>query len=167
VSTVRTTSPTKAWLATDVTTTSDQRLVSPAITLPSGEAPLTLSFQSDLNLEPNTATSCYDGGLLEISTNGGTTWTQVPGTQLLTDPYTGAAGAGPVNGLQVWCGTRAFKKSVVDLNSYAGQTVRFRFRAATDSSEGLAPHGWYIDDIAVQSCRSAPTDRIFADDFQP
>jgi hypothetical protein len=167
VSTARPSSPSKAWLATDITTTSDQRLVSPAVALPTGENPLSLSFQSDLNLEPNTATSCYDGGLIEISTNGGTSWTQLTGAQLLTDPYTGPAGTGPVNGLQVWCGTRAYKKSVIDLNSYAGQTVRLRFRAATDSSAGLAPHGWYVDDIKVQSCRSAPADRIFANGFQP
>lgn len=167
VSTARPSSPTKAWLATDVATTSDQRLVSPAIVLPSGESPLTLSFQSDLNLEPRTAGGCWDGGLLEVSTNGGTSWTQVPGTQLLTDPYTGAANDGPANGLQVWCGTRAYKKSIVDLDSYAGQTVRFRFRVSTDGSQGLTPHGWYVDDIKVQSCQSGPSDIIYADGFEP
>ncbi len=166
VSTARPSSPTKAWLATDVTTASDQRLVSPAVTLPVGENPLSLSFQSDLNLEPRTSGGCYDGGLLEISSDNGGTWTQITGAALLTDPYTGAANGGAANGLQVWCGTRPYKNSVVDLNSYAGQTVRFRFRVSTDSSQGLTPHGWYVDDVKVQSCRSGPTDRIFANGFQ-
>ncbi|HWU51367.1 MAG TPA: hypothetical protein VN153_01000, partial [Tahibacter sp.] len=167
VSTARPSSPTKAWLATDVTTASDQRLVSPAVVLPTGQSPLSLSFQSDLNLEPRTSGGCYDGGLLEISTNNGSTWTQITGAALLTDPYTGAANGGAANGLQVWCGTRPYKNSVVDLDSYAGQTVRFRFRVSTDSSQGLTPHGWYVDDVKVQSCSSAPSDRIFAAGFEP
>ena len=37
---------------------------------------------------------CYDGGLVEISTNGGATWTHLPDRPLLTDPYDG-----PVTGL--------------------------------------------------------------------
>jgi hypothetical protein len=166
VSTARPASPTKSWLGTDLATTSDQRLISPAIVLPAGQTPLTLSFQSDLNLEPRSSGGCWDGGLLEISTNDGSSWTQVPGAQLLTDPYTGAANDGPANGLQVWCGTRAYKKSVVDLNSYAGQTVRLRFRVSTDGSIGLTPHGWYVDDIKVQSCSSVQPDVIFANGFQ-
>lgn len=167
VSSARPYTGSKSWLATDVATTSDQLLVSPPIVLPTGEAPLSLSFRSDLNLEPRAAGGCYDGGLLDISTNNGSTWTQIGNDKLLTDPYTGAANAGPASGAQVWCGTRAYKNAMVDLNSYAGQTVRLRFRASTDSSTGLAPHGWYVDDIRVQSCQSAPTDRIFADDFEP
>lgn len=165
VSTARPSSPTKAWLATDVTTTSDQRLVSPAIVLPSGESPLTLSFQSDLNLEPNTSTSCWDGGRVEISTDGGTTWNAIPGTQLLTDPYTGNASGGPLSGSPLWCGTRPYKNAVVDLDGYAGQTARFRFRVSTDGSDGLAPHGWYVDDVKVQGCRGVSNDRLFADGF--
>ena len=117
-------------------------------------------------MEPRSSGGCYDGGLLEISTDNGATFTQVPGALLLTDPYTGAAAAGPANGLQVWCGTRAYKKSVVNLSSYAGQTVRLRFRLSTDTSQGFTPHGWYVDDINVQSCRSAPVDVIFANGFQ-
>ncbi|TDR40739.1 subtilisin family serine protease [Tahibacter aquaticus] len=167
VSTARPFSPTKSWLAADLASTSDQRLISPAITLPAGQSPLTLSFQSDLNLEPRTAGGCWDGGLLEVSTNDGSSWTQVPNAQLLTDPYTGALNDGPGNGLQAWCGARAYKKSVVDLNSYAGQTVRFRFRVSSDSSVGLAPHGWYVDDVKVQGCSAAPVDQIFRNSFEP
>ena len=167
VSTARPFSPTKSWLGTDLATTSNQLLASPAVVLPAGQSPLTLSFQSDLNLEPRTAGGCWDGGLLEISTNGGTSWTQVPNAQLLTDPYTGALNDGPGNGLQAWCGTRPYKKSVVDLNSYAGQTVRFRFRVSSDGSVGLTPHGWYVDDVKVQGCSAAPVDQIFRNSFEP
>ena len=68
--------------------------------------------------------------------------------------------------MQVWCGTRAYRNSIVDLDSYAGQTVRFRFRVSTDGSQGLTPHGWYVDDIKVQSCRTVPTDLLFTDGFE-
>ncbi|UXI68398.1 immune inhibitor A domain-containing protein [Tahibacter amnicola] len=166
VSTARPFGGTKSWLAVDEEDTTDQLLTSPAITLPTGQSPLTLSFQSDLNLEPRSSGGCWDGGYLEISTNDGSTWTQVPNTAMLTDPYTGAANDGPASGKQVWCGTRPYKKAVVDLNSYAGQTVRLRFRTSTDGSVGFTPHGWYVDDIRVQSC-SSQNDGIFANGFEP
>ena len=166
VSTARPQSPTRSWLATDLTSLSDQRLISPPISLPVGELPLSLSFASDLNLEARSASSCWDGGLLEISTNDGASWTQITNAQLLTDPYTGAANAGPAAGLPVWCGTRPYRKSVVDLQHYAGQTVRLRFRVSTDSAEGLEPHGWYVDDIRVKSCQFTGSEAIFVDGFE-
>jgi hypothetical protein len=167
VSTARPYTGTKSWLAADVTTSTDQRLTSPAVTLPSGEAPLTLSFYSDLNLEPRSGGGCWDGGMLQISTDNGTTWTQVPNAAMLTDPYTGVAGSGnPASGSSLWCGTRPYKKAVVNLDSYAGQTVRFRFRTTTDSSEGFTPHGWYVDQVKVQSCAATPVDLIFVNGFE-
>ncbi len=167
VSTARPFSPTKSWLAVDLTTTSDQRLVSPAIVLPAGENPLSLSFQNDVNMEERTTSpfGCWDGGLLEISTNGGSTWTQITSAQMST-PYTGALQDGPGLGLQAWCNTVPYRKTVVDLNSYAGQTVNFRFRASTDGSVGDTPLGWFVDDIKVQSCRVSLPDGIFENDFE-
>jgi hypothetical protein len=166
VSTARPFAGTKSWLATDITTTSDQRLISPAIVLPAGENPLSLSFQNDVNMEERTAGGCWDGGLLEISTNAGSTWTQIPSAQMST-PYTGQLNDGPGNGLQGWCGTIPYRKTIVDLNSYAGQTVQFRFRASTDGSVGDTPLGWFVDDVKVQSCRAAPVDLIFENGFEP
>lgn len=166
VSTARPFSPTKSWLAVDLASTSDQRLISPAIVLPVGENPLSLSFMNDINMEERSAGGCWDGGLLEISTNGGSTWTQITSAQMST-PYTGALNDGPGNGLQAWCNTVPYRKTVVDLNSYAGQTVNFRFRVSTDSSVGDAPLGWFVDDIKVQSCRVNLPDLIFTNGFEP
>ncbi len=50
---------------------------------------LTLSFMSRQEMERRTAGGCWDGGFIEVSTNGGTTWTQIT-SGLLTDPYEGA-----------------------------------------------------------------------------
>lgn len=141
--------------ATAPTTVSDQRYVSPAIALPTVGNGLTLTFQSRHAIEVNTAgTICYDGGILEVSTNGGTSYTQVPNAQLQTDPYNANVDAGfssPIAGLPAWCGTQAFTRNVVDLTPYAGQTAQFRFRLASDSSANL-PEGWIIDNVEVKRC---------------
>ena len=88
---------------------------------------------------------------------------------MLTDPYDGPVDAGfqnPLLGLNAWCGDpQAYLRSVIDLSAYAGQTVQFRFRVGTDSSVGRVPHGWYIDDVTVQSCNGALSDLIFANGF--
>ncbi len=134
--------------ATDVDTTSDQWLESPDMVLPS-VAPVTLQFWNWQEMEEGWSNDCWDGGILEISTDGGSSWTYLPTGVMQTDPYDG-----PVFGLadqSGWCGDpQDWLRSVVDLNAYAGQTARFRFRLGTDSSVGR--EGWYIDDLHVQSC---------------
>ena len=74
----------------------------------------------------------------------------------------------PLGGMQGWCGDpKPWSKSIVDVDAYAGQTVQFRWRVGTDNSTGRAPHGWYVDDIKVQSCViDNSNDVIFANDFE-
>jgi hypothetical protein len=146
-------SGTHSWKANDPGLLSDQRLVSPSIALPTGEAPLTLQYWNRRGMEANGATGCYDGGILEASTNGGSTWTQVGSASLLTDPYTGPIStsfSNPLGGLQAWCGTTEWVQSIVDVSAMAGQNVQFRFRLGSDTSVGA--DGWYLDDVKVQSC---------------
>ena len=149
----------QSWHADDLSTVSDQRLVSPGVALPSGQNPVVLKFWSMRNLENNGTTACFDGGILEVTTDGGSTWTQLTAPNLLTDPYDGAVSlsfSNPLAGLNAWCGIKSYLHSIVDLNAYAGQTVQFRFRLGTDNS--VSKPGWNIDDVAVRSCRvnSAP-----------
>ena len=144
--------------AIDPAAISDQRFVSPAIALPSGQLPLTLQFWHKRDLESQSDTACYDGGILEASTDGGTTWTQVNSAALLTDPYTGPVSSGfqnPLANLQAWCGAQDWTDSIVDVGGYAGQSVQFRFRLGSDSSVGH--DGWYLDDVKVQSCLAGST----------
>ncbi|PWB79148.1 MAG: hypothetical protein C3F15_00180 [Holophagae bacterium] len=135
-------------------TTTDQRLVSPEMTLPT-EVPVTMQFWNWQTMESAGAGSCYDGGILEISTDGGSNWTYLPTAVMQTDPYDG-----PVSGLgslEGWCGDpQDWLRSVVDLDAYAGQTVRFRYRLGTDGS--VSREGWYVDDMHVQSCVPAAPD---------
>ncbi|MGB4976024.1 MAG: M14 family zinc carboxypeptidase [Anaerolineae bacterium] len=142
----------QAFHATDPATSSDQRLVSPSIALPSGQNPLSLQFWNYQSFEPRSG-GCYDGGILEISTNAGSTWTQIT-SGLLTDPYNGPIGSGnPLGTVNAWCGDpQDWLNSIVDLNPYAGQTVKFRFRLGSDTSVGR-PDGWNLDDVVVRSCQ--------------
>jgi uncharacterized repeat protein (TIGR01451 family) len=139
--------------ANDSASTSDQRFVSPSIVLPSGQDPVTLQFWHKRDIEQSDATNCFDAGILEISTNNGSTWTQLGAPDLLTDPYDGLVSSqygNPLAGLQAWCGVKDWTDSIVDVSMYSGDTVQFRYRLGSDSSVGH--DGWYLDDVKVQSC---------------
>ncbi|HNR90987.1 MAG TPA: immune inhibitor A [Dokdonella sp.] len=165
-------SGTYAWYAENIAAASDQRLISPAIILPGDQNPLTLSFHNWRHIERSGNTACYDGGILEVSTDGGASFTQVPAANIIG----GASYRGPISssfgnplaGAPAWCDDPALPYSagpvLVDLGPYAGQTINLRFRLGTDSS--VAKEGWYVDDITVNACATL-TDEIFADGFDP
>lgn len=152
-------SPVQHYHANDVAAVSDQRLASPAVVIPTGENPVTLKFWHVPNLEPSGTTNCYDGGILEASTNGGTTWTQVPNANLLVGPYRSGTVSGsfsnPLAGLQAWCGVTSYMNTIADVSSLAGTTAQFRWRLGTDTS--VSAPGWDVDDVVVQSCEQIPT----------
>ena len=104
------------------------------------------------NMGPS-SDGCFDGGILEISSNGGATWTQVPNADLLVGGYSGTVSpsySNPLGGLQAWCGGVSYMNTIATLDAYAGQTVQFRMRLGTDSS--VSAPGWDVDDVTVQSC---------------
>ena len=141
--------------ANDPASVSDQRLVSPAIVLPTGQNPVVLKFWHTPNLESISAGGCYDGGIVEVTTDGGTTWTQVPNANLLVGPYTGLVSSSfgnPLAGLNAWCNATAYFNTIADVSAYAGQTVQFRMRLGSDSS--VSDSGWDVDDVTVQSCQT-------------
>ena len=141
--------------ANDPSTVSDQRLVSPAVAIPTGQNPVVLKFWHTPNLENSGATACFDGGILEVSTDGGTTWTQVPNGNLLVGPYTGAVSGSfgnPLAGQQAWCGASSYMNTIADVSAYAGQTAQFRMRLGSDTS--VSDVGWDVDDVVVQSCQT-------------
>lgn len=158
-----------AMLAVGIATVSDQQLTSPAIALPTDQQPLTLRYQNWRNIENNGATGCYDGGLLEISVNGGE-FTQLTGPALLNDPYRGpisGAFGNPLAGRHAWCEPnpgRDYANTLVDLSPYAGSSVRLRWRLGTDTS--AAREGWYVDDVQVQSCTIPGEPPLFRNGFE-
>jgi hypothetical protein len=157
-------SGTSHYHANDPAIVSDQRLASPAVALPAGEDPVALKFWHVPNLEPSGATACYDGGILEVSIDGGTIWTQVPNANLLVGPCRGTVSssfANPLAGLQAWCGRTTYMSAIADVSAYAGLTAKFRLRLGSDNS--VSNPGCDIDDVLVQSCL---VDALFIDGFE-
>jgi len=158
-----------AFHANDVAAISDQVLMTPPIVMPSGSehTAINVQFWNYQELE-DSSDGCYDGGILEITTDGGSTWTYLPSAGMLTDPYDGPIDGGfsnPLIGFDAWCGDpQAWLRSVVDLDAYAGETVQLRFRLGTDSS--VSHPGWDIDDVWIQSCVPDTLGEIFADGFE-
>ncbi len=161
-------SGTTAWNAENVASISDQRLISPAIQLPgSSVLPLSLRFQNFQEIEDDAGAACWDAGVIEISTDGGGTWTQLQSEVLFRDfdgiVNTFGGGANPLAGLPAWCGDpRAYEDYTIDLSAFAGQEVQFRFRLGTDGSVG-GREGWTLDDVRVEACGS---ELLFANGFE-
>jgi hypothetical protein len=135
-----------------------QVLVSP--TLHVGSDPLTISFRHRFAFE----VGGWDGGVVEISTDGGSSWTDVGGAA-----YNGAINAlsgSPIGGnhpafVNRMAGWPNFATVNLDLGTtYANQDVKLRFRVGAD--QGIGAPGWDVDDIAVSGLTVAPFPALVA-----
>ena len=130
----------------------EQSLVSPPMLVGSG--PLVLTFKHRFSFE---ATG-WDGGVIEISTNGGATWTDIGvgayngSTNSVTTAPIGASRPAFVNRMVGWPNFATVTRNLG--TTYAGQTVMIRFRIGADESTG-AP-GWEIDNISISGLASTP-----------
>lgn len=130
----------------------DIRMTS-SVALPGGTTPY-LHFNHAYDFE-----GAYDGGVVEYSTNGGSTWTDAD--SLFTDNgYDGAIFnySGSTNPLRwrrafVW-GSYGYTSSRLNLGALAGQNVRFRFRIGADRTGDN--WGWFIDDVRIYTCVLPP-----------
>ena len=157
-STAQTHSGSHSVFAQNIASVSDQRLATPTVSLPSDAVSLFLNFQNWQRIESNGSAACYDGGLLEISTNGGTSWSQVGNEHILVRDYDGPIStsfSNPLGGSQGWCGDPrdAWERYSVNLANWAGLDAQFRFRFGTDSS--VTRVGWYVDSVDVRACMTS------------
>lgn len=156
----------KSMLVTDIPQIGDQILISPVIHLPINQTPITLQFWNQQFIEAGTSV-CYDGAILEISTNNGQSFTQISNDKFLSGSYhmpIATSEGNPLATRDAWCGDpQDWTNSVVNLADYAGQSVVFRFRLGTDNS--IDREGWYIDDVKVQSCVLVENDTLFLNGF--
>lgn len=128
-------------------------LISPAIDLSGCEdQDLRLFIQHWWDFEGGVQN--YDGGLMEISTDGGNEWDIVePEVEGYFHDRPIQAGFPPVNGQFGWCSQKDAPKetwfvSELDLGPYAGNPdVRVRFVAGTDDAANR--DGWYIDSVEI------------------
>ncbi|NMB76548.1 MAG: hypothetical protein GYA21_15625 [Myxococcales bacterium] len=156
-------SPSRAWFCSDPGTKSEKFLMTPAFSIGGNTQ---MSFWHRMESEAN-----YDGGVLEISVNGGafqdlgSVITQ-GGYNDTVDPSTDST----LVGRPVWAGTVAWQEVRADLSSFGPASVVIRFRFASDSY--VAGSGWWIDDFSIdtrsascqqQSCNQAPVVNAGAD----
>jgi hypothetical protein len=151
---------TNVWQVPDNTTTSDRTLDTPVIAIPAGVAGVILSFDAYHSSETNGPGACWDLSSMEASTDGGTTFNYLDATHFFTDPYNGAGSNDtPVGSREGWCypgpaGSSAPTHSIVDLDTFAGQSVQLRYRMTTDSNTAAAaPNGLIIDNFQLEVCQ--------------
>lgn len=102
----------------------------------------TLSFWHYFDTEAS-----YDGGLVEISTDNGVTW-QDAGPFMTQNPYNSVVGTDSKKAFSGSSGGQ-FVNTIVNLASFKGKTIQFRFVFSSDG--GVGGDGWYIDDILLKS----------------
>ena len=101
----------------------------------------TLSFYHYYNTEP-----VYDGGVVELSVNGGTTWFDAGpymyqngyNASILTDSKQGFVG-----------NSGGFILTKVNLSAFKGKSIKIRFVFSSDANTGA--DGWYVDDINLEN----------------
>jgi hypothetical protein len=139
---------------------SDTQAVSPVFAV--GTGPFSVSFKHAYEMEFDTFGDNFDGGVIELSTDGGMTWADV--TTFGADPgYSGTVslgGGNPLEDRNAYTGrsTGFPARQAVTLDfgtALAGQMVQLRFRAGSDSCCSTAS-GWTIDDVTVSGITNTP-----------
>jgi bacillolysin len=137
----------------DPETSSDAYIaMTSGVSLAVGTSPY-FRFNHAYSFETGASGTMYDGGVIEYSTNGGSTWSDA-GAMITENGYRGTlAGSNPLGARQAF-GIRSngYISTRLNLSTLTGRTVRFRFRLGADASNG--DWGWYIDDIRLYTCSS-------------
>ncbi|WXB20231.1 MYXO-CTERM sorting domain-containing protein [Pendulispora albinea] len=161
-----------AWHGADLGTASDESFVSPPINV--GDGDFAISFRHRYQFESGAAVPggpevFFDGGVFEVSEDGGTTWKDV---STYTDPnypqtiYPVEDNSNVLRGRKAWAGiSPAYPNfDYVSLSfgkALAGKTIKVRFRVASDESAG-AP-GWDVDNITFGGITNLPFPTIVDD----
>jgi hypothetical protein len=141
---------THSWFSASQTTATQRSLVSPAFGV---IASTTMSFYHTYAFEGTS--NCYDGGTLEVSTDGGGTWTVLPDADFTAGVFNGTASASysnPIGGKRAWCFGTVGTMTQVSLNlggdaNLVNKTIQIRWREGDDSSSKAT--GWYVDHVVI------------------
>jgi uncharacterized protein (TIGR03382 family) len=126
-----------------------------------GTGALTIGFSHRFDFEWSGG-MYFDGGVIEVSTDGGATWADASTFTGVNPGYTGTLGTTSGNSLG---GRRAYgrrnaaypNRNTVSLTfgtQLAGRTIRLRFRIGTDAAAGGG--GWEIDDLTFAGLTNTP-----------
>lgn len=135
--------------------------------------PITVPANAELVLIHKYSTEeGFDGGIVEISTNGGTSWTYLPPNKFVQNGYSGviplennpaiAAPLGATTTAAFSGTTDGYVVSIAKLEDYAGQNVHIRFRFSSDVGTGVEGGGWWLDDVYVLTNRTEVHNRATA-----
>ena len=135
-----------SWYVRNTASANDQALELKAAVVVSGTQPA-LRFYHRFETEAG-----LDGGFVEVSTDGGSSWEPVQ--ELITrTPYVRplAASTLSVPALRAYSGSSGgeWLDTYIDLRSYLGEEllVRFRFGSNGSGAPNAFNPGWYVDDI--------------------
>jgi hypothetical protein len=134
-------------------TVTDSAMVSPDLVV-SATDPLVISYDYK-----NRWSGISDGGVVELSTDGGSSWQDVttwgvdPGyIDVLSSP------TNPLNGRMAYYGSSLLTTAVLDFGTQlAGQTIKLRFRMG--SNDGGSPNvvnQWEISKVSITGIDNAP-----------
>jgi hypothetical protein len=153
------------WHGDALASAGEESLISPDLIVSATEA-FTIGFKHHFVFEVSQGLNA-DGGVLEISEDGGKIWNDVT---MYVDPMYPATiytmpgmDTNPLAGRKAWAGQSAGYPDQVpvmlDLGmKLAGKTVKVRFRLGTD--EGTSTAGWDIDDIAFGGITNSPFSKV-------
>ena len=166
LSTAASKSPTHSWFSASEGDVSERVLVSPSFV---PQASSTLSFWHTFSFEsPGT---CFDAGTLEISTDGGSSWSVVPDAAFTAGGFNGTVFTGfgnPLAGKRAWCnGTfGAMTQVAVNLSAFVGSTAtRLRWHEGDDDS--VTANGWWVDSVTLSNVGTCtPQNTLFGDGFE-
>ena len=153
------------WHGLDLGAPSDARLVSPPLAI--GPGNFTMGYSHRFDFEYSTGTA-FDGGVVEISTNGGATWTDAemlgatPGyTQTITTTSGNPLGGRRAYGRRNAAYPARNTASLAFGNQFAGMTILVRFRIGTDPAAGGG--GWELDDLTFTGLAATPFPALAAE----
>ena len=121
------------------------------LAVPAGASDARFWMWNDYTIEED-----WDFGFVEVSTDGGTTWSEQVVKDATGKVVTTPDGYADPNGRMtdfggkkygLTGGTDGWRHDYVDLTPYAGKNVKVRLLYATD--EAFEDRGWFVDDLSV------------------
>lgn len=157
------------WLGPDSGSAGSTELTTPPLDV-AGAGSFSFTFQHRYDFEASGG-FFYDGGVLELSNNGGASWTDIGAS--ITTPGGGynatleVGGSNPLEARPAFSGVSAGYPALIGVTvnlgtTYQGQTVLIRFRIGTDVF--VSAEGWEIDNVAFSGITNTPFTSIVPHD---